>query len=153
MTDEACGGMILLVQAELDGELDAAGAAAAAVAIASRRIVWGGDGPCRRDRRHHRFDGRVDFAPPVRDVAAQGFALVGGRLDYLDGHAAAALVYRHDRHLIDVFIWPGSGPVSEQQVQGYNVEGWSQAGINFRAVSDLNTAELGDLTKLLRTPG
>lgn len=99
------------------------------------------------------FDGRLDFAPPVADLAAQGFPLVGGRLDYLAGRPVAALVYRHGKHLIDLFVWPGQQPASYQSVQGYNVQGWSQGGMNFRTASDLNPVELADFKKLLLAAG
>jgi anti-sigma factor RsiW len=98
------------------------------------------------------FDGRLDYAPPVRDFAAQGFPLVGGRLDYLADRPIAALVYRRDKHLIDVFVWPGDRATADSTTQGYNVAGWTQDGMNFRAVSDLNAAELADFVRLLRTP-
>jgi anti-sigma factor RsiW len=55
------------------------------------------------------LDGRIDYAPLVADFAAQGFPLVGGRLDYIGGRAVAALVYRRDKHLIDLVVWPGAG--------------------------------------------
>jgi hypothetical protein len=83
-----------------------------------------------------------------------GFPLLGGRLDYLAGRPVAALVYGRDKHLIDVFVWPGK-PVAgaDGTVQGYNVEGWNQDGMNFRAVSDINPAELGEFARLMRLPG
>ena len=99
------------------------------------------------------FDGRLDFAPPVKDFAGQGFVLVGGRLDYLAGRPVAALVYRHDRHLVDLFIWPGAQASTRRTVQGYTLLAWSQEGMNFRLVSDLNTDGLQDLMGLLRQPG
>jgi anti-sigma factor RsiW len=99
------------------------------------------------------FDGRLDYAPPVRDFAAQGFPLIGGRLDYLAGRPVAALVYRRDKHVIDVFVWPGVRSGTDATIQGYNVIAWSQDGMNFRAVSDLNTGEMANFSKLMRSPG
>ena len=100
------------------------------------------------------FDGRLDFAPPVRDFAADGFPLKGGRLDYLDGRPVAALVYQRDKHVIDVFVWPQSGaPVhlaSNTALQGYNVVHWAAEGMNFWAVSDLERAQLDDFMALWR---
>ncbi len=95
------------------------------------------------------FDGRIDFAPPVDDFAAQGFPLVGGRLDYLD-RPVAALVYRRDKHLIDLFVWPGDSAGRDTEVQGYNVESWTQDGMNFRAVSDLERGQLKAFANLVR---
>ncbi|MCB8874343.1 anti-sigma factor family protein [Acidisoma silvae] len=95
------------------------------------------------------FDGRLDFAPPVRDLAAQGYPLTGGRLDYIAGRAVAALVYRRDKHLIDLFVWPGSGAASFHVVQGYNIFAWSQGGMNFRAVSDLEAGQMDRFKHLL----
>jgi anti-sigma factor RsiW len=99
------------------------------------------------------FDGRLDFAPPVRDFAAQGYPLIGGRLDYVAGREVAALVYRRDKHLIDLFIWPGSQPASFTTVQGYNLYAWSADGMNFRAVSDLESTQLNRFKNLLKGQG
>jgi anti-sigma factor RsiW len=97
------------------------------------------------------FDGRLDYAPPVRDFATAGFPLVGGRLDYLGGRAVAALVYRRERHLIDLYVWPGDGQAAAAgTVAGYNVTGWSDAGMRWLAVSDLNAAELRAFAALWR---
>jgi anti-sigma factor RsiW len=100
------------------------------------------------------FDGRLDFAPPVTDLASEGFPLVGGRLDYLGHRNVASLVYQRKKHLINVFVWPsGSGPSKlpeDQTIQGYNVVSWISDGMNFSAVSDLNSHELHQFVKLLQ---
>jgi anti-sigma factor RsiW len=94
------------------------------------------------------FDGRLDFAPPVVDLAGEGFALTGGRLDYIGGRAVAALVYRRRQHILNLFVWPaeksGIGMKREQVsiVNGYNTLRWFGDGMTFWAVSDLNAAEL-----------
>lgn len=90
------------------------------------------------------FAGRLDYAPPVRDLSAAGFTLLGGRQDYLDDRPVAALVYRRARHDIDLFIWPGTAtrtPVLTS-LRGYNLVRWSGDGMQMRAVSDLDGAEL-----------
>lgn len=95
------------------------------------------------------FNGKLDFSPPVTDLAAQGFPLVGGRLDYLDGHPVAVLVYRRNKHIINLFIWPSSekqpGPQPVQSTSpqnGYNLFHWNQSGMTFWTISDLNVEEL-----------
>ncbi|HUD46461.1 MAG TPA: anti-sigma factor [Candidatus Baltobacteraceae bacterium] len=92
------------------------------------------------------FNGKLDFSPPVKDLALEGFPLVGGRLDYLDGRNVAALVFQRQKHVINLFIWPlkeqRSNPASITSIQGYNVIHWSEAGMAFWAVSDLNEKEL-----------
>jgi anti-sigma factor RsiW len=102
------------------------------------------------------FDGRLDSAPPVRDLTTDGFPLVGGRLDYLDGKPAAALVYRHRKHLINLFVGPadasGSGADSTTTRKGYNVRHWVAGDMSFWLVSDLEMTELAALEALLRKP-
>jgi anti-sigma factor RsiW len=92
------------------------------------------------------FNGRLDFSPPVKDLAAQQFPLVGGRLDYISGRSVAALVFHRAKHVINLFVWPAnaadSKPVPVTTIQGYNVIHWSEAGMTFWAVSDLNKKEL-----------
>jgi anti-sigma factor RsiW len=92
------------------------------------------------------FAGKLSFSPPVKDLADQGFGLLGGRLDYLGRQEAAALIYRHGKHIINLFIWPAAdppGPVAAGPTeQGYNTLHWSKDGMNFWAVSDVNQADL-----------
>jgi anti-sigma factor RsiW len=99
------------------------------------------------------FTGKLDFSPPVTDFTVQGFPLVGGRLDYLNSRPVAALVYRHNQHLINVFIWPtmnGKDTAAETlSRQGFNLVRWTHSGMMFWAISDLNPAELSQLASLL----
>lgn len=92
------------------------------------------------------FNGKLDFSPPVKNLAAQEFPLIGGRLDYIGGRSVAALVFQRHKHIINLFIWPGkerdSQPTSLTAIQGYNMIHWSETGMAFWAVSDLNEKEL-----------
>jgi len=89
------------------------------------------------------FDGKIDFSPPVVDLAAQGFPLVGGRVDYLDGRVVAALIYRRHGHIINLFIWPAaSGNRSNAEKDGYNFVEWHVDGLVFWAVSDVAAPDL-----------
>jgi anti-sigma factor RsiW len=97
------------------------------------------------------FDGKLDFAPPVKDFALRGFPLTGGRLDYLAGQPVAAMIYQHGQHIIDLYAWPtgarhNQGP-SEGSRSGYNFVHWEQDGMTLWAVSDLNGQELADFVR------
>jgi anti-sigma factor RsiW len=98
------------------------------------------------------FNGKLDFAPDVKDFAAQGFPLVGGRLDYLNGRTVAALVYRGNKHFINVFIWPAAsastGKLVVENRRGYVVINRESDGLHYCLVSDLNSEELGRLATL-----
>jgi anti-sigma factor RsiW len=94
------------------------------------------------------FDGKVDVAPPVIDLTAQGFTLLGGRLDYIDGEPVASVVYKRRKHVINLFVAQRLGTehptLIASTVQGYNVRNWSDKGLDFWAVSDLDGEELGE---------
>jgi anti-sigma factor RsiW len=99
------------------------------------------------------FNGRVEFAPPVKDLAAEGFPLYGGRLDYVDGHRVATLVYHHGPHTISVFVWPEASPASVPplltKADGLNVLSWTKDGMVWWAVSDMDQSEMKELRALL----
>jgi anti-sigma factor RsiW len=100
------------------------------------------------------FAGKVDFAPPVTDLADQGFPLVGGRLDYLQGRLVAAEVFQRNKHVINLFVWPDERNRNTAKklatVKGYNVISWEDSGMSFSAVSDLNPVELREFAELLK---
>jgi anti-sigma factor RsiW len=96
------------------------------------------------------FDGRLDFAPDVKFL--DGFPLLGGRLEYFEGHPAAALIYGRAKHTINLFTWPSVTPTAEaaQTLNGYHLQSWSSNGMTFWAVSDLNETELRQFVSLYR---
>ena len=91
------------------------------------------------------FNGRIDFAPPVPDLAAQGYPLAGGRLDYAGGRTVAAVVYRRNAHVINLFVMPsraGIGSPFQPRTPGYSVVRWNLNGLDFWAVSDVDASDL-----------
>lgn len=91
------------------------------------------------------FAGKVTFAPPVPELAAQGFPLVGGRLDFVAGHTAAALVYGRGLHTINLFVWPASPSDVDAPAASYNgyaLVHWTDRGLSYWAVSDAAPTEL-----------
>jgi anti-sigma factor RsiW len=100
------------------------------------------------------FNGKLDFSPPVRDLAGIGFNLTGGRLDYVDNRPVAVVVYTRRLHTINLYIWPSNtdanAGVEVSARQGYNMIHWTKEGMTFWAVSDLNTSELHDFVKAQR---
>lgn len=102
------------------------------------------------------FNGKLDFSPPVLDHTAEGFPLVGGRLDYLNKQAVAVLVYRHRLHTINLFVWPGTdgGELPRSlTLNGHNLVSWSVHGMNFWAASDLKLDELERFAGIVRKGG
>jgi anti-sigma factor RsiW len=102
------------------------------------------------------FNGKLDFSPPVVDLARQGFPLIGGRLDYLNNRPVAALVYQRAKHLINVFVWPSSessdAGMKTEMRQGYHVYHWTRSGMTYWVVSDLEENQLQQFVKLLQNP-
>ncbi|HXS20403.1 MAG TPA: hypothetical protein VN735_04190 [Steroidobacteraceae bacterium] len=96
------------------------------------------------------FDGRIDFAPPVKDLTAMGFPLLGGRLDYIQGRTVAVLVYSRGKHLVELFLWPasrGAGEPASTARNGYNVLHWTANGMSISAVSDLDPAGMEEFVR------
>jgi len=100
------------------------------------------------------FDGKLDFAPPVKDFSGQGFPLLGGRLEYLNNRAVAALIYQRQKHFINLYIWPTEQSSATSEVatkrQGYNLLHWTNSGMTYWAISDLNGVELHEFARLVQ---
>jgi anti-sigma factor RsiW len=95
------------------------------------------------------FAGKLNFSPPVVDLADIAFPLAGGRLDQIDGHTAAALVFHRRLHVINVFVWPANeaiSPPSSASESGFNAQSWTQGGLIFLAVSEIPMADLDQFT-------
>jgi anti-sigma factor (TIGR02949 family) len=101
------------------------------------------------------FMGKLDYSPPVDDLASEGFKLTGGRLDYAGGKPVSALVYQHGAHVINVFVWPtreGDDALPQprwRSDQGYHLANWTHSGMTYWAISDVDPAELARLVNLL----
>lgn len=97
------------------------------------------------------FAGRVELAPAVANLNAEGFPLTGGRVDFVEGRRAATLVYKRRSHVIAVFVWPSARePNGPAAVQGYNLRYWRASELNYAAISDLNPKELDEFAALFR---
>ena len=98
------------------------------------------------------FDGRVDFSPSVPNLDSAGFPLVGGRLDYVGERPVAALVYGRRQHMISVYSWPATAPgnraPTERDDRGYHLVTWTEDGLTYWAVSDLNRDELREFVRV-----
>ena len=99
--------------------------------------------------------GKVEVEPPTIDMASTGFSLVGARLDYVADHRCAALVYRHDKHVINVMVWARGAEdedaTESYQRQGYNLIHMTEDNLDYWAVSDLDRGELGGFMNHLMT--
>jgi len=98
------------------------------------------------------FHGQIDFSPPVHDFTQQGYPLIGGRLEYLLGRPTAALVYRHRRHTINLFIQPKSQQYlngNSSELNGYHIIQWNDKSLSYSAVSDLNSVDLNHFMEIL----
>jgi anti-sigma factor RsiW len=99
------------------------------------------------------FDGKLDFIPPVADYSEKGFSLTGGRLDVVDGHNVAVLVYARAKHVVNVFVWPARSTEttadSSGSRQGYNWILWHSGDMRFCIVSDAAPASLSQLKDLI----
>jgi anti-sigma factor RsiW len=103
---------------------------------------------------------KLGFSPDVADAAetpdleAKRFHLEGARVDYLDDRLVAALVYKRDKHLINLYVWPAptnsDSDLRRITRQGYHLYHWTQSGMNYWVVSDLNEQDLNRFVDLIR---
>jgi anti-sigma factor RsiW len=101
------------------------------------------------------FAGHTDVSPPAVNFAARGYTLVGGRADYIDGHRAAVVVYRHGKHVINVFAWAAGNERLPETAErnGYHLLFWRSGNLAFAAVSDAGIEEMKTLTRLIQNAG
>ena len=101
------------------------------------------------------FNGKLDVAPPVVDLTAQGFTLIGGRLDYVDTRPIGAIVYRRRAHVINLFVAQTASTERRaakiETIQGFNIRRWGERGLNYWAVSDLAADELAEFGEKFET--
>ena len=101
------------------------------------------------------FAGKIDYSPRVANYATDGFELAGGRLDYVNDRVVAALVYKRRLHVIDAYVWPtkdANSSIGKRSHQGINAIEWSEDGMRYYLVSDIDFSELNELARLMRTP-
>ncbi|GCE21685.1 anti-sigma factor family protein [Dictyobacter kobayashii] len=99
------------------------------------------------------FKGKLDYSPYIYNLAPAGYSLVGGRLDYLDNRAVAAIVYKYQGHIVNFFLWPSqqnSAPITISSAQGYHLANWEEEKMNCWAISDLKQSELQRFATLQR---
>jgi len=99
------------------------------------------------------FTGKLDYSPPVVDLAEAGFQLIGGRIDMLDQRPVAAIVYEHGNHLINLFVWPMASRKLDLDVQsdrGYRFCGWNKAGLNYLCISEGSAIALAEFEDEVR---
>jgi anti-sigma factor RsiW len=98
------------------------------------------------------FQGKIDYAPPVEDFKADGFNLLGARLEPLQGNLTASLVYGYKQHIITVYVWPSdrSQPPESLQKRGFNLQHWSDSSMQYWVVSDADPATVAYIAKLLQ---
>jgi anti-sigma factor RsiW len=96
---------------------------------------------------------KLDYSPPVADLSGAGYGLVGGRIDLLENRPVAAIVYQHQGHFINVFVWPAANHAIDfdvQSHQGYSLCGWNKAGLNYLIISELSQADIEKFEDQLR---
>lgn len=98
------------------------------------------------------FQGKLDYAPPVIDLADEGYPLLGARVEHINRESVATLVYNRRGHVVNLFVWPSSALViaRQTQVKGFNLVHWSDSSMQFWVVSDMDQAELQHFVRSLQ---
>jgi anti-sigma factor RsiW len=94
---------------------------------------------------------KVPQSPDVVDLSANGFPLIGGRVDVIDGNPVATIVYGRAQHLVSLMTFAKAIKLPvESTIAGFHIRSWSQGDLTYVAVSDIPESELATFENDLR---
>jgi anti-sigma factor RsiW len=110
------------------------------------------------------FAGKIPFTFNIPELQDSPFALIGGKVSYLNQSPGAELIFRVRQHQISVFIFQERS--LEEQALGntrpedavqtalsFNVRSWSHNGLRYFVIGDASAQDLDKLSELMKAAG